>query len=618
MNPVVALGVAVVSLLVGLAVLRAGQRRVGWLLVAHGVCSASALTGTGPSTGEPGLALDQLAAGAWVFIFLWLVLIAYLLPDGHTLSPGWRRWVLVGLAGVAAFLIGAAGDADGFRKTHAGTDPPLALGPPAVFTIIGVVGLALTVLLFFGAVMAVRARLRRTSGDARLQLLWLVWGATSLPLALVLGWVGHFALDDNQLLIDVSLALAGVALPVTIGIAILRHRLFDIELVLSGTLTYGVLVTAVVSLYAFFLFGAERLLGSSTAGGVLAVSVIAVAVQPAYSFLRGRVERWVYGYRADPAAALRRFGASLESTDPLHVVDTITASVAEALKVQRVWMTAPGDPASGDPRVVRRPLVHRGDHIGDLAVEVPAGRRLSPADDALLHDLIRHASVTIRAAQLAGELQASRSRIVNAREEERRRLRRELHDGVGPSLAAILLMIEAARSRQDATDRNALLAEIRDETKAAVSEVRRAVDGLRPPAIDEVGLPGAIRQRAASLSTDRLAIQVNSPPTLPPMPAAVEVAAFRIASEAMTNVARHSGASRCSVDLACHQTLDLTVSDNGRGSGAPTANGVGWDSMAERAAELGGSCTISHRPDGGLVVRAVLPLRQADSLAVLG
>jgi len=102
------------------------------------------------------------------------------------------------------------------------------------------------------------------------------------------------------------------------------------------------------------------------------------------------------------------------------------------------------------------------------------------------------------------------------------------------------------------------------------------------------------------------------------MPAAVEVAAFRIASEAMTNVARHSGASRCSVDLACHQTLDLTVSDNGRGSGAPTANGVGWDSMAERAAELGGSCTISHRPDGGLVVRAVLPLRQADSLAVLG
>ena len=122
--------------------------------------------------------------------------------------------------------------------------------PAQVAGVLGLVGLLLTVLLVFGAVFAVRARLRRSSGDARLQLLWLVWGATSLPLALVLAWVGHFALNDNSLVIDVALTLAGVALPVTIGIAILRYRLFDIQLVLSRTLTYGVLVAAVVSLYA--------------------------------------------------------------------------------------------------------------------------------------------------------------------------------------------------------------------------------------------------------------------------------------------------------------------------------------------------------------------------------
>ena len=117
----------------------------------------------------------------------------------------------------------------------------------------------------------------------------------------------------------------------------------------------------------------------------------------------------------------------------------------------------------------------------------------------------------MRAAQLAGELQASRSRIVTAREEERKRLRRDLHDGVGPSLAAILLKLEAAQSRRRGIERNALLTEIRDETKAAITEVRRVVDDLRPPAIDEVGLLGAIRQRAASLSTDRLVVEVNGP-----------------------------------------------------------------------------------------------------------
>lgn len=619
MNPVVALGVAAVAIVVGLLVLlRAAQRRIGWFLIAHGVCFGALLTGPSSSTSHAGMVADQLGAGAWVFLFLWLVLIAYLVPEGHTLSPGWRRFMLLGLTGVAMFLVGAAGDASGFREAHGGADPPVDWLPVPVSDVLGLAGLLLTVVLFFGAGFAVRARLRRSSGDARLRLLWLVWGATSLPAALVLAWIGHFALADNPVVVNAALALAGVALPATIGIAILRYRLFDIQLVLSRTLTYGVLVIAVAALYALLLFAAKRLLGDSTVGGVLAVAFVAVAVQPAYSMLRRGIERWVYGYRADPAAALRRLGVSLESADPLQVVEAITASVAEALKVDRVWVSAPGEERSPDPRVWRVPLIHRGELVGDLAVQVPAGRRLSAADTALLHDLARYASVTVRAAQLAAELQASRSRIVTGREEERKRLRRELHDGVGPSLAAILLKLEAARSRDEVNERNALLAEIRDETKAAITEVRRVVDELRPPAIDEVGLPGAIRQRAASLSTDLLAFRVESPPTLPAIPAAVEVAAFRIASEAMTNVHKHSGASRCNVSLEFDQALQLTISDNGRGSGRSNHRGVGFSSMTERAAELGGSCTISSRVEGGLVVRAVLPLHDVVAIEVLG
>jgi signal transduction histidine kinase len=155
-----------------------------------------------------------------------------------------------------------------------------------------------------------------------------------------------------------------------------------------------------------------------------------------------------------------------------------------------------------------------------------------------------------------------------------------------------------------------VLAEIRDETRAAIREVRRLVDGLRPPAIDEVGLTSAIRQRAASLCSENLSYEVESPEALPALPAAVEVAIFLIASEAMTNVAKHARATRCKVELTLGPTLDLTVSDNGRGLDGQSQRGVGWTSMLERAAELGGSCTISARPAGGVFVRAVFPLRQ--------
>jgi signal transduction histidine kinase len=253
------------------------------------------------------------------------------------------------------------------------------------------------------------------------------------------------------------------------------------------------------------------------------------------------------------------------------------------------------------------PLLHRGERLGDLAVDLPAGRTLSAADRSLLDDLARHAAVLVRAERLTKELRESRSSIVTAREEERRRLRRDLHDGVGPSLAAIVLKLNAAQSRADPDERNALLTETRDEVRSAIAEVRRLVDDLRPPAIDEVGLVGAIRQRAVGLSGD-VASVVSGPETLPALPAASEVAAYRIASEALTNVARHSGASRCRVAVAVDGAFELTVADNGTGTNGRPTRGMGWTSMRERAAELGGSCTITGRPEGGLLVRAVLPL----------
>jgi two-component system, NarL family, sensor kinase len=399
-----------------------------------------------------------------------------------------------------------------------------------------------------------------------------------------------------------------VGLPVTVGIAILRHRLFDIRLVLSRTLTYLLLVVAVVAVYALLLFATDRLIGNGTVGGLLATGVVAVAVHPAYSFLRRRIERWVYGLRSDPRAAIRLLADRAEAADPDGLIAAVTDAVAAALRVDRVWVDTSG---SLQDTALRTQMVHRGEHVGHLAIEVPPGREFSQSDLDLVQDLARYAAILVRSEQLNDELRESRSRIVAGREEERRRLRRDLHDGVGPSLAAIVLMLNATQSRTDADERNSLIDETRDEVKAAIAEVRRLVDDLRPPAIDEVGLLDAIRQRASSLSGD-VTFEVTGPDGLPPLPAAVEVAAFRIASEAMTNVARHSGATRCRVGVEVDGSFELTVSDNGHGTDRTTTRGMGWTSMRERAAELGGSCTISSRPEGGLVVRAVLPLSEDE------
>ncbi|UAC01138.1 sensor histidine kinase [Dactylosporangium vinaceum] len=501
------------------------------------------------------------------------------------------------------FMVGAAGDRQGFEDGHGGAAPPVPWLPEPVSAGLGVLGLLLVVALCFGSPVAVRRRLRRARGAQRLQLLWLVWGTLTVPVALLTGWVNHFLVPAVPLF-PVALGLVAVGLPVTVGIAILRHRLFDIELVLSRTLTYLLLVAAVAVVYALLLLGAARLTGHDTLGGLLAVGVVAVTVHPAYSYLRRHIERWVYGLRCDPRAAIRLLADRADAADPNGLVAAVAEAVAAALRVDRVRIERSVAPDDG---ALCEPMVHRGERIGYLAVDLSAGRQFARADLDLVEDLARYAAVVVRAGQLNDELRESRSRIVAAREEERRRLRRDLHDGVGPSLAAVVLKLNATQSRPDPAQRNALIAETRDEVKAAIAEVRRLVDDLRPPAIDEVGLLGAVRQRAAAL-TGEVTFEVTGPPVLPSLPAAVEAAAFRIASEAMTNVVRHAGATRCRIAVEVGGAFELTVADNGHGIGPGATGGVGWTSMRERAAELGGSCTITSRPEGGLIVRAVLPL----------
>lgn len=591
---------------------------VGWLLLAHGVGVGFGLSTppTDPDTTTE-LAFAQVTAGSWIFLYVCLVLIGYLFPDGRFPSGRWRAWVGFCLAGYVALFVGDAWNAEVFR-TEYGREPPLPTPPAGLATVVDYTGFAVVIASLLGTVVCCHARLRRATGDERLQLLWFTWAALSIPAMLAVCALDIVLTGEPGTPTVVGIAVLGTVVPVVIGIAMLRHRLFDIEPVLSRTLVYGALTVAVVGTYALVVTVADRLFASRAVAGLLAVGLVAVAVQPVHGVLRRRVERWVYGDRSDPAAALRRLSDRVEETaDPAKVVNTVTESVAEALRADRAWVELDSDTASPvNDQIVRVPLTHRRKRLGVLVVDVGRGRQLTAADRSLLADLARHAAVVVASVHLTLDLQRSRARLVTAREEERRRLRRDLHDGVGPSLAAIVLKLNAAQSRRDAGERNRLLTEVREETRAAIAEVRRLVDDLRPPAIDEVGLVGAIRQRVASLAVPGLAIEVAGPAVLPTLPAAVEVAAFRIATEAVTNVVRHARATRCVVRLGVNGAFELTVTDNGRGAPDGTVPGVGWTSMTERAAELGGACTISRRTEGGTVLRAVIPLPAGSTSAV--
>jgi len=199
---------------------------------------------------------------------------------------------------------------------------------------------------------------------------------------------------------------------------------------------------------------------------------------------------------------------------------------------------------------------------------------------------------------------------VTAREEERRRLRRDLHDGLGPTMASLTLMAEAAGNllSRDPLAAAELLQELKDEAKAATAEIRRVVYELRPPALDELGLVAAIREQADQYRRAGLLVSIFAPESLPPLAAAVEVAAYRIVQESMTNVVRHAGARTCIVRLEVENGLQVEITDDGRGlnGGMP---GVGLASMRERAAELGGSCVVEAASGGGTLVRARLPMR---------
>jgi signal transduction histidine kinase len=418
-----------------------------------------------------------------------------------------------------------------------------------------------------------------------------------------------------------AMNLAFCLVPLAIAQAILRRRLWSRDAFINRALVYGGLTAVLLTVFVAVAGGlggalsADRNLASLVAAGLVAV----LFAQLRERLQRG-VNRMMYGRRDEPYEVMAELGRKLESSlEAESVLPTLVRTVADTLSLPYAAIELEGDAvpaaATGSPQLdnVRIPLVYGTERVGELvAGPRSTGTKLTLPEMELLQNLARQASPAVHAVRLTRDLQSARERLVNSREEERRRIRRDLHDGLGPSLASMTLQADAARESLDADPAEArrILDDLVGQLQASTADIRRLVYELRPPALDDLGLSGALRSHLDRADSERLHMHLDFPEDLPPLPAAVEVAAYRIAQEAVANVVHHAGATSCSVKLeVADELLTVEVSDDGSGIPAVPNAGIGLRSMRERAHELGGECLVSNRPEGGTRVVAKLPTR---------
>jgi signal transduction histidine kinase len=358
-------------------------------------------------------------------------------------------------------------------------------------------------------------------------------------------------------------------------------------------------------------------------GRLVAAAVVAIAFAPVRDWLQRKVAHRLFGDRAEPYAALVRLsrGVAGSSTTPERVLTALADSTAAAVRSPwvAVELTSADSVVASSPAGTRPPggsdltvldLTHAGDRVGRLLVAARSHDAFTPADLRLLADLALPIGAALHAVRLSIDLRASRERIVTSVEDERRRTGRDLHDSLGPRLAAIAMTVETAAELVDSDPQatRRLLSVLLEQTSTAVDEVRQLAHAQRPPALDALGLVGALETHLALVSSvdARLVIRGMLPKALP---AAVEIAAYRIVLEAVTNASRHAGADTCLVTLT-NESADLVVevTDDGRGIAARSPHGIGLPSMRERAEALGGHFHVGSRADGaGTVIRATLP-----------
>lgn len=574
---------------------------LGWMYAVGGLCqTASALAAPLAQLLHDGDAAEwAVRLSMTVFQWGWPVNITLvplsllLLPDGRLASRRWRPVALVVAVTAPLFVLEI-----GLAPEHPPGIPPayLTLGAATYDSLawlwtLSEVRWLLTLLV---GVACLVVRYRRGSEAVRRQLLWLVAAAAVIFVA-VIPWT-FVAGTPVVVLFTIPL------LPAAVAIGVLRHQLLDIRLVVARGLTYALLSGLVLAAYAGLVV---------VLSGVTSALLVALLALPLRSRLQAVVDQLLYGERGNPLEVASRVGRSLGGDLPATLEE-----IRSTLRLPYVGVVVDGATLAEGGRLQGQ-SAELALADGTLVVGLRRGEtRLTAGDERVLRLLSGPLSTAVRATLLLQELQLSRERLVAAREEERRRLRRELHDGLGPLLTGVALSADTAANlaggRHDAALQQRL-AEVRSDTRSAIQEVRRIVDNLGSPALDELGLVEAVRLRADQVSrrADGAALRtVVEAGDLPPLPPAVEQAAYRITTEALTNVIRHSRASSVVVRLLADDAgLHCDVVDDG-GRTSPWPAGVGIDGMRERVAQLGGTCQVGPGPQGG-EVRVCLPMTLA-------
>jgi signal transduction histidine kinase len=579
----------------------------GWCYTVSVVC-LGLLTAPIPLSPTMERWVTVVGVTVWVpAVTVCLPLILQVFPNGTVLSRRWRplAWLTLGLLPLAPSLA---------LVPDALAEEPIAdrtsILPQAAGTVVAAVVPVYTLLcgvVLLASLVSLGLRAHRATGSQRLQVLWLVW---AVVVFVVLN-AQRIVTTDGPILLLLTLPL----IPAAATVAVVRHELYDIRLIINRSLVWGLLTVGVVAAYLGLvaLFGAlaEQRLAIAP---VVATGIVSLAFSPARAALQSGVDRLMYGERRAPEHAVARVGARL-GTGLGGVLD----AVCETLRLPYAAITV------GDDVVASHGTAPAAEHavalepVDGLPARLVVGlrrgeARASTADARALALLAGPVGVALQSVRLSDELRQSRSRIIAAREEERRRLRRDLHDGLGTALTAVTLKADAAYNLREVDPgcSAGLLVELRADLTAAIADIRRLVYELRPPDLDELGLMGAVRQRAEQ-SWRRVdgsfRVTVDGPETLPALPAAVEVAGYRIITEAVTNALRHADATGCTIAVRADDALDVEVCDDG-GSTGPWPPGVGLRSMAERIAELGGQLTTGPTDVGGRV-HARLPLQAA-------
>ncbi|HEX5087896.1 MAG TPA: sensor histidine kinase [Nocardioides sp.] len=542
-----------------------------------------------------GVGLGALLVAAWAF------------PQPPDLLVGGRGWLLLAVpfAAWACWLVAYAARQPEPVRSQAALDLTL----PAV-----AVAATLTVL-------AIASGGRRARSIDQHVALRLVMSAllTALVVILVLDLV-PLALRGSPL-VEREVLLV-VLVPVVLACwvaAVVGYRIAELDDTLRRSLLQLVLVSLVGAVF-LVAANAVNLAAGTSVRSMVTGGIVALALLPAVLLLRRAAARLLYGDRAFPYRVVSELRHLEPATGAEQLLDQVLSTLIRRLNLAYARIESAGgiDVARGERRGISTTvdLDVGGTLVGRLEMEVdPRRAPFGPRDRRLLEDVGTQVGALVQALDTGRELQRSREELVAAREEERRRLRRDLHDGLGPSLATTLMRLEVARElvdRDPAAARD-LVERLVDQTEADIVEVRRLVDGLRPPALDQLGLVSALRQRAdehnhaAALGSGAPRWSVVSG-EVGALPAAVEVAAYRIAVEAVNNATRHSGGTEVTVRLRrLPDALELTVRDDGAGLGEVTGSGVGVGSMRERAEEVGGSCTVASPPGGGTEVMARLP-----------